>query len=163
MQNAVLLALALFAILLSAALLVVWSRRVNWVRPLAIPLALAAASISAGIIGSTLGHAVPLIAGVTAPAGEVTLLSAKLIEGDGIYVTLDSPGAPRLYWLPWSKEMAEKLEEMLSNPDSAGVMTTIPPFEWSWDLNEPSFQEMPQPKVMPDKPPEAPQAPHFSA
>lgn len=163
MQTALLCCVAIFAILLGAALIVVWSRRVNWIRPLAIPAALAAAAVATVIVGSTLGNAVPLVAGLNAPDGKVTVLSAKLIADDGIYITLDLPGAPRLFWLPWDKEMAEKLEEMLSNPDSAGVIATLPPFDWSWDTNPPTFQDLPQPKIMPDKPDEGPQAPHFSA
>lgn len=163
MNNAVNSAAILAVILLLAALIVVWVRRKSLLRALAIPLALLAAGASAGVVGSTLGHAVPLVAGITAPAGDVPMLSAKLVRGVGIYLTLDVPDAPRLYWIPWDKKMAEAIEEMLSDPGNAGVVATVPPFEFSWDRSKPSFQPIPQPKVLPDKPPEPPKAPSFAA
>ncbi|MHB1087052.1 MAG: hypothetical protein ACYCZ0_04885 [Minisyncoccota bacterium] len=163
MNIAIAAAAVIALVLLGAALLVVWSRRVRWMRSLAIPLAILASAASAATVACTLGNAVPLIGGITAPAGGAPLLSAKLIPGDGLYLTLDLPVAPRLFWLPWDKKMAEDLQEMLSNPNNAAVVMVVPPFEWSWDTSDPTFQPLPQPKVLPDKPPEAKPAPHFSA
>lgn len=157
---------AIAGILLSAALLVVWSRRdISLLRGLAIPLALAATSIATGIVGNTLGNAVPLIGGITAPAGDATVLSVKAIENQGIYITFDTPGAPKLFWMPWNASTAKDLQDMIEDPGNAGVTATIPPFEFSWDRKPPTFQPLPQPKWMPDKPEQdqKPQAPHFSA
>lgn len=162
MDNAIYAAVALAIILLAAAIIVVWSRRSTWLRTLAIPLALAATATSAATMMWVLGYGVPLIGGITAPPGDAQMLSAKLVQGRGIFVTIDLADEPRLFWLPWDKELAEKLEEMTGNPENGGVIATIPPFEWSWD-KQPTFQPMPQPKVLPDKPPEPPKAPSFAA
>lgn len=163
MTQALQLGAALTAILLVAALLVVWSRKTTWLRAAAIPLALLAA-MGAGVATiSTLGFAVPLINGVTAPAGKIVVLSAKMIKGVGIFATLDLPDVPRLYWLPWDTKMAEKLQEAQNAPDSGGVTMTVPPFEFSWGQPSPDFQPMPQPKFLPDKPPAPPPAPSFDA
>lgn len=163
MTAAITAAFILTAVLLVAALVVVWARRKTILRPMAIPLALAAAVAGTVTVGSTLGFAVPLIGGITAPIGETVVLAVKLLMDDGIYLTLDLPNGPRLYWLPWDKETAEAVQEMLSDPNNAGVTTLVPPFEFSWDQHKPSFQPLPQPKWLPDKPPEPPQAPRFAA
>lgn len=162
MEQGILASVALTILLLGAALLVVWSRRdIPRFRGISIPLALVAALIGTGAIASTLGHAVPYIRGLTAPAGEVPVLSVKLLVDKGIYITLDLPDEPKLIWLPWDVELAEKLQEMMSN---GGAMASLPQFEWSWDINPPSFNGLPPPKWLPDKPQDArPQAPHFNA
>lgn len=164
MSYAIITAILMAAMFLVGALLVVWSRRKTWLRAAAIPLALISSATSAIAVFSTLGFAVPLIGGITGPSGEVVLLSAKPVMGDGIYITIESPGAPRLYWIPWNTKQAEQLQEMLSDPGNGGVKATIPPFEWSWDQSPPSFQPLPQPKVLPDKPVDAgPTPPRFAA
>ena len=162
MENAVYAITALTIVLLSASLLVVWSRRdIPRFRGMSIILAIVAALGSAGAVGSTLGHPVPFIAGITAPEGEVAVLSVKSVVNRGIFFTLDLPAHPKLYWLPWDRELAEKLQDMMSN---GGATARLPPFEWSWDTSPPSFQALPPPKWMPDKPEEAkPAAPHFNA
>lgn len=164
MTQAIQLAAVLTGTLLVAALLVVWSRKTTWLRAAAIPLALAAAGASGVAMLSTLGFAVPMINGLTAPAGDHPLLSSKLVKGVGIFATLDLPEGPRLYWLPWDTNMAEAVQEAEGAPDSGGTMMTVPPFEFSWDQSKPSFQPMPQPKFLPDKPVDsAPPAPRFAA
>lgn len=163
MTNAILAAVIIAALFLAGSLLIVWSRRNTWLRAAAIPLAILASAGSAVAVASTLGFAVPLIGGVTAPAGELSVLGAKLVPNDGIYVMLETP-MPRLYWTPWNREMAEKLQEMLGNPEVGGVTAAVPPFEWSWNQHPPSFQPLPQPKVLPDKPVEKqPIVPEFAA
>lgn len=163
MTQAIHLATIMTAVLLAAALLVVWSRKTTWLRAAAIPLAIAAAAGAGLATISTLGFAVPLINGVTAPVGQVAVLSSKLIKDVGIFATLDLPDAPRLFWLPWDTKMAENLQEAEGEPGSEGVTMTIPPFEFSWDQSKPSFQPIPQPKFLPDKPPAPPAAPSFAA
>lgn len=164
MNQAITGSVTLATILLAAALIVVWARRKTWLRAGAIPMAIVAAVGGSFTMLSTLGFAVPLIAGLTAPSGEAPLLSAKLVVNEGIFITLDLPDVPRLYWLPWNKTLADELQEMLSNPDNGGVTATVPPFEFSWDQSPPSFQPLPQPKVLPDKPAEPKQTiPEFAA
>lgn len=164
MTQAIQMGSVLAAVLLFAALLVVWSRKTTWLRAAAIPLALLATGAASAITLYTLGFAVPLIGGLTAPAGDAPVLSSKFVMHDGIYLTLDLPAGPRLFWLPWNTKLAEKLQEMEGDPGNAGVVATIPPFEFSWDRQRPpSFQPIPQPKFLPDKPPEPPKAPSFAA
>lgn len=162
METAVYATIVIFVVLLGAALLVVWSRRdIPLIRALAAPAAIVAASAAAFTVGNTLGFAVPYIAGITAPTGEAPLISAKLAPNKGIYITLDLPGEPKLFWLPWDKEMAQRIQDLL---EGGGAMVTTPPYEWSWDTNPPTFNEMPQPKWLPEKDVDAkPKAPHFSA
>lgn len=162
-MNALTAATIITLVLLSAALLVVWARRRNWLRALAIPSAITAAAASAAALGASLGFAVPLVPGLTAPSGDLPVLAAKLVRDKGIFITLDLPDEPRLVWMPWDQKMAEAIEEMLSNPDNAGVTAVVPPFEFSWDQHRTEFQPLPQPKVLPDKPPEPPKAPSFAA
>lgn len=162
MGNAVYAIAAVFCVLLGAALLVVWSRKdIPLIRAMAAPAAVLAAVVAAVTVGNTLGFAVPLISGVTAPAGEVVVISAKMEPNKGIYITLDLPGEPKLFWLPWDKETAQELQDLL---DGGGAMAVLPPYEWSWDLRPPDFSSLPQPKWMPDKEDVPKQkAPHFNA
>lgn len=162
METAVYAACAIMIALLGAALLVVWSRKdIPMIRALAAPSAVVAACVTALTIGNTLGFAIPLVAGVTAPAGDAPLIAAKLAPGKGIYVTLDLPGEPRLFWLPWDKEMAQRIQDLM---EEGGVVATVPRFEWSWDLSPPEFGPLPQPEWLPDKSEGSkPAAPHFAA
>lgn len=164
MNHAIFMAAVIAGVLLCAALLVVWSRKTTWLRAAAIPLALSS-SVGAGVVMlSTLGFAVPLINGLTAPAGDYSVLSSKLVKDVGIFATIDLPEGPRLYWLPWDTATAEAVQEMQGDPENGGTMMSIPPFEFSWDQSKPSFQPMPQPKFLPDKPIDtAPPAPRFAA
>lgn len=162
MEAAVYAITGITVLFLGAALLVAWSRKdIPIIRGWSGAIALLCAAASALMIGNTLGFATPFIAGITAPAGEVLLLGAKLVPRDGIYVMLDLPDEPKLFWLPWDKEMAERIQELM---DGGGALVTVPPYEWSWDINPPSFNELPQPKWMPEKDVESKSmAPHFSA
>lgn len=153
-------------VLLLAALAVVWSRRRTWLRAVAVPGAMLAGGIACVILLESLGYAVPLISGLTLPSGEQPVISAKFLVQQGIFLTVDLPAGPRLYWLPWDRQLADKLQEMMDQAaqgQGGGVMMDVPPFELSLDHNAPQFRELPQPKVLPDKPPEPPAAPHFDA
>lgn len=164
MEHALMSAVVLTVIMLLAALVVVWTRKRTWLRAVAIPGALLAASVSTFVLLESLGYAVPLIGGLTIPAGENPVLSAKFAVEQGIFVTIDLPAGPRLYWLPWSKATADSLQEMMENAQKGGSVTvTVMPFEFSWDQHAPQFNELPPPKWMPDKPPATPGPPHFDA
>ena len=77
-----------------------------------------------------------------------------------IFVLLDiGSGEPRHYRLPWDQKLADKLQDILDDPDEGGVMLKIP-YEPSLDTNAAQFWSLPQPKALPDKPPQKP-APHF--
>lgn len=164
MMAALTASLVIAGALLLMALLVVWSRVRTWLRAAAIPLALTSALVTAVLMGSTLGYAIPLINGVTVPPGDYLMSDVKLLREDGIYGTITLPSGPRLYRMPWNEQMAEKLQEMMSKGGGApNLKLTVPPFEFSWGQPDPDFQPLPQPKILPDKPPEAPQAPRFAA
>lgn len=83
---------------------------------------------------------------------EASVLSATLVEGEAIYLTLMWNEAPNLYRLPWDRAMAEQLQEAMQEAQRNGTNPMMRlPFERSWDDQEPRFYAMPQPK-MPDKP-----------
>lgn len=82
---------------------------------------------------------------------EATILSATLVEGEAIYLTLLWHQVPGLYRLPWDQDMAEQLQEALREADRNGSQPMMRlPFERSWDRDEPRFYALPQPKL-PDK------------
>jgi hypothetical protein len=164
MTQAIQFVAVISGLFLAAALLVVWSRKTTWLRAAAIPLAVTSSVVAGFVMLATLGFAVPLINGITAPAGDYPILSSKLVNKVGIFATLDLPEGPRLYWLPWDNRMAEQLQEMEGDPNNGGTSMVVPPFEFSWDQHKPSFQPMPQPKFLPDKPADsAPPPPRFAA
>jgi hypothetical protein len=155
---------AWFAItlLISAmALIVVWTRRQTFYRALAVVVALLSAPTAALVLASALGWAVPIVPVLTAPGGDFLVLGAKIVQGEGIFVLLDTGGEPRHYRLPWDQKLADRLQDLLDDPDKGGIMLQIP-FEPSFDPNAARFWPLPQPKALPDKPPR-PSAPHFDA
>lgn len=149
--------LAITILLGIIATLAVWARGFSRARGLAVAAFVSASPIAAGALGAALGWPVPLVNGLNSPAGEFMVLGVKMLVGKGIYVLLDnSELEPRYYWMPWSREMADKIQEEIDKPNE-GLKMIVPPFEWSWE-KRPSFYALPQPKVMPDKP--AQQAPN---
>lgn len=83
---------------------------------------------------------------------EASVLSATVVEGKAIYVTLLWQSAPGLYKLPWDRAMAEDLQQAMRDAQRNGTNPVMRlPFEPSWDRSEPRFYALPQPK-MPDKP-----------
>lgn len=137
------------------ATLAIWSRTPKKARGLSVASFIVASPIAAVAIGAALGNPIPLVNGITSPAGEWTVLGVKMIVNRGIYVLIDNSDAePRYFVLPWSNEMADKLQDMLDKGEQP--MVTVPEFEWSWDQHPPTFQPAPQPKILPDKPREEP-------
>jgi hypothetical protein len=154
--------LAITLLISAMALIVVWSRRQTLYRSLAVATALLSAPAAALSLASTLGWAVPVVPMLTAPGGDFLVLGAKIVQGEGIFVLLDiGSGEPRHYRLPWDQKLADKLQDILDDPNKGGVMLKIP-YEPSLDTNAAQFWPLPQPKALPDKPPQKP-APHFDA
>ena len=136
------------------ASIAVWARRQSRFRVGAITFFVLSSPFSAWALATSLGWAVPVIPGFTGIAGDYQVLGVKMVVGKGIYALIDTgPAEPRYYQLPWDQKTADAIQDMLDNPEGAGVMMNIPPFEWSWDTHPPQFWELPQPKVIPDKPP----------
>ena len=145
--------LAITLLISAMALIVVWSRRRTLYRSLAVATALLSAPAAALALASALGWAVPMVPVLTAPGGDWQVLGAKIVQGEGIFVLLDTGGEPRHYRLPWDQKLADKLQDILDDPDKGGVMLKIP-FEPSLDTNAAQFWPLPQPKALPDKPPQ---------
>jgi len=143
--------IVLTVLLGAAAWIAAWSRRQTKARALGIITFLAGSPVAAFAVAVCLGWPMPLIAGITGPSGDYTVLGSKLIPGQAIYVLIDVGNEPRYYVLPWDQGAAETLQDASDN--GSGVNVTVPPMEFSWEQRKPlSFHELPQPKVLPDKP-----------
>ena len=128
-------------------------------RPL--PLKVAALILSALLIVTTyagslelLGRPKPATLEVVANVEEATVLSAKLLEGEAIYLWLQLVGEiePRSYVLPWSQEQAEQLQEAMREAESEGSAVRMRgPLRSLSTTDEPVFYAQPQPKL-PTKP-----------
>jgi hypothetical protein len=85
---------------------------------------------------------------------EATVLGSYAVEGSGIYlwVLLPRTHEPRYYVLPWDQTTATSLQKAVEDNEKqhgGGVVARLP-FERSWDVREPEFHALPQPKL-PDK------------
>lgn len=87
-----------------------------------------------------------------------------MVINKGIYILVDLGDFPPLYlWKPWDQKTADAMQDAMAEAGREGdVFMDVPPFEWSWDQNEPQFHALPQPKVLPDKPPQE-QAPEVDS
>jgi hypothetical protein len=65
----------------------------------------------------TLGHAAPW----QPPAGEYTVLGARIDVDEAIYVLLDADPAPRFYKLPYSAQQANSLQNALDTAEANGT------------------------------------------
>lgn len=129
----------------------VWSRRPTIGRAMSVLVFLSGSPIAFVSVAFCLGWPVPLIGGITGPAGEYTVLGQKLVANKAIYVMIDVGNVPRYYVLPWDQNAAKKMQDAADK--EAGMMVTIPPMEFSWERRKPlSFHELPQPQVLPQKP-----------
>ena len=96
---------------------------------------------------------------VRASATEAVVLGATSREGEGIYLWLVLPDVaePRSYVLPWSRPLAEQLQEAKREAEKRGTGLAMKmPFENSLDDREPKFYPMPQPAMPPKDQPERP-------
>lgn len=135
------------------ATLAIWSRGITRARAWSVAAFLLASPAAAASLGFSLGWAVPLVQGVTLSAGEHTILGAKMIVGEGIFLLMDrGMDAPRYVYIPWNEETAKKLQDALEEKGEEGTAgMKVKPFEWSWDQGPPLFYADPQPKMLPDK------------
>ncbi|MEZ5863469.1 MAG: hypothetical protein R3D25_05125 [Geminicoccaceae bacterium] len=87
-----------------------------------------------------------------ARADEATVLGSSMREGDGIYLWLQMAelAEPRAYVLPWSRELAQELQEALREAEENGSAVQMRlPFEPSLDNRDPKFYALPQPALPP--------------
>lgn len=142
------------------ASLAIWSRTRSFVRGLAIVLFAVGIPATGLAALSGLGSAAPPIPGINIPGGDFKVLGIKLIEGEAIYALIDTIGEPTYLRFPWDQDQAEKLQDMMDDPNNGGIVVQIP-YEFSWDDNPPQFHPLPVPMDPPPKPP-AKKAPHFN-
>lgn len=155
--------LGLSVLLGAMALAAAWARRSTVLRALGVAGFIAGVPVSAVAVGLALGWPVPLIAGLTAPGGETPVIGVKMIVGKGIFIMVDrGNGEPRTYRLPWSRETADRLQNLIdkgSGRRGPKAMMSLP-YEPSWNT-KPRFYAPPQPKAVPDKPPEPEEPPIY--
>jgi hypothetical protein len=139
------------------AIIAVWSRRGNKSRMLAVVGLLLGIPVSGAALAFSLGNPLPYIAAFHfRQGGDFGVLGAKMIVGEGIYALLDVGGAPRYFVMPWDKDMASKLQDLMESQregDTGEPRMKLPPMEFSWEKRKPpELYAMPQPKVLPQKP-----------
>ena len=143
--------IVLTVLLGAAAWIAAWSRRETKARVLGILAFLAGSPVAFFSLALCLGWPIPLIGGITGPTGDYTVLGSKLVANEAIYVLIDVGNVPRYYSIPWDQDQAKKLQDSVDN--GSGVKATVPPMEFSWEQRNPlSFHELPQVKILPDKP-----------
>jgi hypothetical protein len=127
-----------------AAWLAIWARRRTKARHAAmVVLVVGLASLAAAAV-ETAGFPKPL-RWAWELSGEARVLGVKLVQDVGIYLYVDiGTGAPRSYSLPWSNEAASRIQGLMDGNENGEFMMK---FEWSWDMNEPQFYELPQPII----------------
>ncbi len=134
------------------AMLVVWARRKLWVRA-------GAAVILAGLLGSDylafsdlLSRPKPVrLEFFGADLEEAQVLAATLHEGEAIYLWLRLSGLrqPRYYAMPWQRDTAENLQEVLREAEETRSRVIMRlPFERSLDERaQPRFYALPQARL----------------
>ena len=158
MNTVSLLCLAVGALFALQGWLAIWSRRADRMRHFAVASFLLSLPLLAGAGLESLSWSRPMWA-MWNLRGDYRVLAAKMIENEGIYIYVDNDGEPRSVKLPWDHRQAEKLQELFDNPANGG--RAMMHFEFSWNVkNPPTFYDLPQSSIMPDKIPE-PVAPHF--
>lgn len=83
-------------------------------------------------------------------ASEVTVVGAKLREGEAIYLWIEMPQAdePRAYKLPWQQELAKQLYGAQREADAMGTKVRMrSPFKEQTEDREPMFYAQPQPPL----------------
>lgn len=96
-------------------------------------------------------------------ASEATVVSAKLREGEAIYLWIEMPGndEPRSYRLPWQQELAKQLYGAQREAEAKGTKVRMRrPFKDQTEDQKPVFYALPQPPL-PSKSAEAGNSQYF--
>ncbi|GBD44284.1 hypothetical protein HRbin40_01769 [bacterium HR40] len=145
----------LSATLLAVALgfIAVWAPRRPTVKFVATGLALAFVLVGWLALADLLSRPKPVsLEWWQKRAEEATVIAGTLREGRGIYLWLRLAGSdePRAYVLPWSRDLAQQLQQALAEAEERGGEVRMRlPFEPSWDDREPKFYALPQPALPP--------------
>jgi hypothetical protein len=142
-------------ILLAAALATIgiWSPRRLHVRIGAVALACAFMPVTYAAMTNLLSKPKPAsFEWWMAKAPEATVLGSSMQEDKAIYLWLQVDGVeePRAYVLPWSRPLAEQLQQ--ASREAAEQHSSVRmrvPFESTLDTLEPRFYAMPQPALPP--------------
>lgn len=127
--------LAITVVLGISASLAIWARGFSRARGLAVAAFLLASPVAAISLGFSLGWPVQLVDGVTLAAGDHTIIGAKIVIDEGIYVLIDrGADAPRFFKIPWDPKVADKLQKALDEKGEGGEAgITVQPFKWPWE------------------------------
>jgi hypothetical protein len=138
----------------------IWAPRRVVVRAAAFGLAVLFVPISYASFASLLSMPKPVsLEWIRSNTQEANVLGASIREGEAIYIWLQVPGLdePRAYTLPWSRDVAQQLQEARRKAEEQGTGLGMRlPFEHSWDKQEPKFYPLPQPTMPPKDVPAAP-------
>lgn len=143
------------------AVVAIWARRSTKARGLAVAGFLASIPLTGGTLIYSLGWPAPYAnwSFVQIKGGDFTVLGVKLVVGEGIYALLDTGSTPRYFVMPWDKEMASKLQDLMESQregETGEPRLKLPPMEWSWERRKPPLAyALPQEKVLPQKPAQA--------
>lgn len=123
------------------------------------PLKVVALTLSALLIMTTytgflelLGRPKPATLEFIANVEGATVLSAKLLEGEAIYLWLQlvDEREPRSYVLPWNQDQAVQLQEAMRQAESVGSAVRMRgPLRSLPTADETVFYAQPQPKLSP--------------
>jgi hypothetical protein len=155
METVMQLLMSLFALatLLAAGLatISIWSPRKLWVKVGAVLLAACFMPISYASFTDLLSKPKPVaLEWFNRSMTEATVLSARMQEGEAIYLWLQLPNSPepRYYKIGWSEEVAKQLQQAMREAEkNQGGMRMEMPFENTWDTDKPMFYALPQPKL----------------
>ncbi|OCP19376.1 MULTISPECIES: hypothetical protein [unclassified Ensifer] len=153
MTHVVWLMLGVLALFAAEAWLAIWSRRDTWGRLLTVLLFIVGLPAIAIVAVESLGWHKPLALVWDFQPGEHRVLAAKLVQDEAIYLYIDDPirSEPRPIILPWSNDMANRIQKLQdeANPDANGQF--IMRYEPSLDTHAPQFHPLPQPPALPPK------------
>ena len=136
------------------AAVAIWAPRAA--APKVAALILSALMMGGGYVSlmEVLGRPKPMEVAWTAERAEdTTVVAARFVEGEAIYLWLESVEAPvpRAYALPWSMENAKQLNEATRRAEAEGTEVQMRQRSSSeTETDEPLFYARPQPPL-PDK------------
>lgn len=126
----------------------IWAPRKTWLRFGAVAAAGLFIPTAYAAVSDLLSRPKPVaIEWVHRDAKEATVLGARIVEGQNIFLWLQMPGAaePRSYVLPYDVEMAKQLHGAQRDAKKAGTKARMKrPFAKRRDTEKPQFYAAPQ-------------------
>lgn len=157
MSSIVPLFVGLAALASGLAWLAVWSQRRPAAKLAAVLLATLLLPLGYAALADLPGRPKPVRdEWLHARAEQAVVLAFELEEGRAIHLWLRLPGVdePRAYRLPWSRPLAQQLQDAGREAREAGTAVAMRrPFEPSLDDREPRAYALPQPARPPKEPP----------